>query len=881
MKGNELRKRYLEFFESKGHLILPSASMVPQDDPSLLLIGAGMAPFKAFFTGKMMPPNTRITTSQKCIRTGDLENVGRTARHHTFFEMLGNFSFGDYFKKEAIQWAWEFLTSPEHLNLPKDKLWVTIHPEDDEAFGIWKDEVGLPAERIVRLEENFWQIGSGPCGPCSEIFIDLGEKRGCDSEVCGAGCDCDRYLEIWNLVFTQFDHDGEGNYTPLAKKNIDTGAGLERLASVMQKKASNFETDLLFPMIEKACKIGNLVYGKDEKADISLKVLADHARTMVFLIGDGVLPSNEGRGYVLRRIIRRAIRHARLLGITQPLLEELAQSVFEIMGGHYSELMEKYGFIKQVLNLEEKRFNETLQAGSDLLTTETDRLKAEGKTTLEGETAFRLYDTYGFPWELTAEILEDEGFSLDEAGFHKAMKEQQERARSARQNAEATFDIPDLRDNLKVKTIVDETATSSKVALIFASGEILSAAIEGQTVGIILEKTPFYAESGGQVGDTGILMGEFGKFIVESTKKLPDGTVYQMGKVGEGIIRVGENVSEEPNWKLRKKTARNHTATHLLQAALKEVLGDHVNQAGSYVSPERLRFDFSHFSGITQNELNEIEKRVNWAIAEEIPVVAELMSIEDAKESGATALFGEKYGDIVRVLSIGEMSKEFCGGTHVRNTSEILSFKILSEGGIGSGVRRIEAISGDLVYQWMLEKEAVLSQVAEMIKSKIDEIPQKLSSMMSESKEREEKLKRLENMNLNEKVKGLLLKFQDERIGTFNVIAAQVDAASMDELHKIGDEIKKDFQSYVAILAIAPEPEKVQILVLASKNAVENGIHAGELAKVFAQELGGNGGGKADMAQAGAKNPEKVQEGLQKTLEVLRKQLGAEQSKSK
>ena len=873
MKGNELRQRYLEFFESKGHLILPSASLVPKDDPSLLLIGAGMAPFKAFFTGKMMPPNTRITTSQKCIRTGDLENVGRTARHHTFFEMLGNFSFGDYFKKDAIHWAWEFLTSSEYLNLPKEKLWVTIHPEDDEAFGIWKDEVGLPSERIVRLEENFWQIGSGPCGPCSEIFIDLGEERGCDSETCGAGCDCDRYLEIWNLVFTQFDHDGEGNYTPLAKKNIDTGAGLERLASVMQKKASNFETDLLFPMIETACKIGNIVYGKDLKADISLKVLADHARTMVFLIGDGVLPSNEGRGYVLRRIIRRAIRHAKLLGIDQPLLEELAQSVFEIMGGHYGELIEKAGFIKQVLNLEEKRFNETLHAGSELLTTEMNRLKSEGKGTLEGETAFRLYDTYGFPWELTAEILEDEGFILDEAGFHRAMKEQQERARSARQNAEATFDIPDLRDNLKVKVGVDESIESSKVALIFASGEILEEAIDGRTVAIIVEKTPFYAESGGQVGDTGMIVGEFGKFAVESTKKLQDGTVYQLGTVVEGIIRTGETVQVEPNWKLRKKTARNHTATHLLHAALKEVLGVHVNQAGSYVSAERLRFDFSHFSAVTAEELARIEKIVNWAIAEELPVQADLMNIDEAKASGAMALFGEKYDDEVRVLSIGEVSKELCGGSHVRNSAEILSFKILSEGGIGSGVRRIEAISGDLVYQWMLEKEEVLDQVAKTIKSKADEIPQKLAQVMTEYKNMEQRLKRLEELRLNEKVKGLLLKFQDEKLGNFNVIASQVDVKSMDELRKIGDEIKKDFQSFVAILAAVPEPDKVIILTLASKNAVENGAHAGELAKIFAQETGGNGGGKPDMAQAGGKDPAKMKVGLEKTLARLKEQL--------
>lgn len=874
VRGNELRKKYLDFFAEKGHLIVPSASLVPENDPSLLLIGAGMAPFKAFFTGKMMPPRTRIVDSQKCIRTGDIENVGRTARHHTFFEMLGNFSFGDYFKKDAINWAWEFLTDPKWLGLPADKLWVTIYPDDEEAFDIWHKEVGLPEERIIRLEDNFWEIGSGPCGPCSEIFIDLGEERGCGTEECTAGCDCDRYLEIWNLVFTQFDNDGEGNYTPLEKKNIDTGAGLERLASVLQRKASNFETDLLFPIIEKTCEIGKVKYGANEKEDISLKVLADHSRAMVFLIGDGVLPSNEGRGYVLRRLIRRALRHARLLGIEKPLLEDLARVVFEIMEEQYPELKEKSDFILKVLEMEEKRFQETLTAGTELLTQEMERLQKEGKKALEGSSAFKLYDTYGFPWELTLEILSEQGLGLDEDGFRLAMKEQQERARAARQEAEATFDIPDLRGNLKVDVSYNENTTSSKIALIFTSNEILNEATEGDKVGIILEETPFYAESGGQQGDSGQLIGQFGHMDVQTTKKLPDGTIYHLGVVNEGVLKAGEEVRTEYNTLLRRKTARNHTATHLLHATLKKVLGNHVNQAGSYVGADRLRFDFSHFSGISPEELEKVEGIVNDIIARELPVQSDYMNIDEAKSAGAMALFGEKYGDVVRVLSIGDESKELCGGTHIGNTSEILLFKIISEGSVGSGLRRIEAVTGDEAYKWTLAKQKTLAELSKVMKTKEDELPNRIGQFLEEFRDVEQRLKKMKENLLGEKFRGLLIKARDERIGNIDLIVSLVeDVESMEELRQIGDQIRKESQSFVAILAAIPSPDKVVIFGLASDHAVESGANVGELVKIIAQETGGNGGGKANTAQAGGKDVQKLKSGFEKALEQLRKQL--------
>lgn len=874
MTGNEIRKKYLDFFAEKDHLIVPSASLVPENDPSLLLIGAGMAPFKAFFTGKMMPPRTRIVDSQKCIRTGDIENVGHTARHHTFFEMLGNFSFGDYFKKEAINWAWEFLTDPKWLGLSAEKLWVTIYPDDAEAFEIWHKEVGLPEKRIVRLEDNFWEIGSGPCGPCSEIFIDLGEERGCGSEECAVGCDCDRYLEIWNLVFTQYDNDGEGNYTPLEKKNIDTGAGLERLASVLQKKSSNFETDLLFPIIGKTCEIGKIKYGVNGKEDTSLKVLADHSRAMVFLIGDGVLPSNEGRGYVLRRLIRRAIRHARLLSIERPLLEDLAKIVFKIMKEQYPELKENSEFILKVLEMEEKRFQDTLTAGTELLNQEMERLHHEGKKVLEGSNAFKLYDTYGFPWELTSEILSEQDLSLDEEGFRLAMKEQQERARAARQDTEATFDIPDLRDNLKVAVSYNENTTNSKIALIFTSNEILDEVTEGEKVGLILEETPFYAESGGQQGDSGELIGQFGQMDVQMTKKLPDGTIYHLGVVNKGVLKRGEDVQTKYDPLLRRKIARNHTATHLLHATLKKVLGNHVNQAGSYVGIDRLRFDFSHFSGISPEELEHVEGIVNDIIAQELPVQSDYMNIDEAKSVGAMALFGEKYGDVVRVLSIGNESKELCGGTHIANTSEILLFKIISEGSVGSGLRRIEAVTGDEAYKWTLSRQKTLAQLSKVMKTKEDELPSRIGQFLEEFRDVEQRLKKMKETLLGEKFRGLLIKAHDERIGNIDLIATVVDdIESMEELRQIGDQIRKESKSFVAILAAASSSEKVFIFGLASDNAVESGAHVGELVKTIAQEIGGNGGGKANTAQAGGKDAKKLKVGFEKALKQLRDQL--------
>ena len=607
LTGNEIRKRFLEFFAERGHLVLPSASLIPQDDPTLLLIGAGMAPFKPFFTGKMKPPSPRITTCQKCVRTGDIENVGRTARHHTYFEMLGDFSFGDYFKKEIIPWSWEFLT--KELEIPADKLWITVHTEDDEAFAIWHDVVGVPAERIVRLEENFWEIGSGPCGPCSEIHIDLGAERGCGKPTCAVGCDCDRFLELWNLVFTQYNQNEDGTYTPLANKNIDTGAGLERIASVLQGKPSNFETDLIFPIIEYAANLAKVQYGVNKKMDISLKVIADHVRSMTFMIGDGILPSNEGRGYVLRRILRRAVRHGRLLGIDKMFLNGAVDVVIAMYGGHYTDLLEKKVYIQKVVEMEEARFLQTLQQGTEILNEEITCMEKSGVNELNGEAAFKLYDTFGFPWELTAEILEEQGLTMDKPGFDRAMEEQKNRARTARNDKAGRPVIYNTRGFDVAALTVNENTSHGEIVAIYPAGDPqpIATAEDGTNVAVVLSNTAFHAEGGGQLGDTGRLLATAGILKVESTKKLPDGVTIHIGTVTEGSLAVGEKVSFELDLERKNNIARNHTATHLLHAALKQVLGEHVNQAGSYVGPDRLRFDFSHFSPVTEKELVEIE----------------------------------------------------------------------------------------------------------------------------------------------------------------------------------------------------------------------------------------------------------------------------------
>ena len=867
LSGNQLREAYLQFFTSKSHLRLPSASLIPENDPTLLMIGAGMAPFKPFFTGKMKPPCDRITTSQKCVRTGDIENVGRTARHQTFFEMLGNFSFGDYFKHEAIHWAWEFLTV--ELEMPKDKLWITIYPDDDEAFKIWTEEVGVDPTHVVKLEDNFWEIGPGPCGPCSEIYIDLGEERGCGGSECAVGCDCDRFLEIWNLVFTQYDRDEEGNYTPLAKKNIDTGAGLERLASVVQNKQSNFETDLLFPIIEYASKVSTISYGNNEKNDVSLKVIADHARSMTIMILDGILPSNEGRGYVLRRIIRRAIRHGRLLGIEASFLTGAVAAVIEIFGSVFPELVEKQEYIKKVIRLEEDRFHTTLAQGIDLLNKQVAEIEAAGKKVLDGESAFKLYDTFGFPWELTAEILEEHHMSLDKEAFDAAMKEQRERARAARQENQRVA-IPDLRGLDTEQLRRDESATSAKVVCIWKDGQMVDSVNDGEEAGIILDVTPFYAEGGGQVGDCGQFVTELGKVSIANAKKLLDGTIYHIGYVEEGMLKVGDAVTLEINQPIKMATARNHTATHLLQAALKQVLGSHVNQAGSAVSADRLRFDFSHFEAVTAEQIKEVEKIVSEVILTGTKVDIVETSQDEAKAMGAMALFGEKYGDRVRVVSVGDYSKELCGGSHVENVATIGLFKIISESGVASGVRRIEAVTGAVALKFVNEQLETVRVMSDMLKTRPEEVVTRLDSVLANVKGLEQSLN---EMNVI-KAKADAQKLLDEAkmINGVPVVIGQIHASDIDEIRKIAD-IACDKLNNGAVVLGAIIGDKVNFVAKVSKDAVAKGVHAGNIVKAAAKVAGGGGGGRPDMAQAGGKLTDKLTEALEAASVAVKEQV--------
>ena len=868
MTGNELREKYLQFFASKDHLVLPSYSLIPENDPTLLMVGAGMAPFKPFFTGKMKPPHPRITTSQKCVRTGDIENVGKTARHHTFFEMLGNFSFGDYFKREAIAWAWEFIT--KHLEIPEEQLWVTIYPDDEEAFDIWTKEVGVNPERVVKLEDNFWEIGPGPCGPCSEIYVDLGPERGC-SDNCVLGCDCDRYLEIWNLVFTQFDRDEAGNYNPLAKKNIDTGAGLERIASVLQNKKSNFETDLIFPIIEYASKVSGVKYETSTKNDISLKVIADHARSMTIMILDGILPSNEGRGYVLRRIIRRAIRHGRLLGIETSFLAGAVDAVITIFGNVYPELVEKQDYIRKVISLEEERFHTTLAQGIELLSKLIADLKVTGKDVLDGKSAFKLYDTFGFPWELTAEILEENKFSLDKDAFDAAMNEQRERARAARQENQRVS-VPDLTginvDSLKQ----DYNVTTAKVVLLWKDGKAVEQVHDGEEVGIILDTTAFYAEGGGQAGDTGMIETEVGKVEIENAKKLANGTIYHIGMVVEGLIKVGDNVKILIDAEVKQATARNHTATHLLHAALKNIVGEHVNQAGSSVNSERLRFDFSHFEPLTTEQIEKIEQQVNEAILKAITVDISEKTQNEAKEMGAMALFGEKYGDIVRVVNIKDCSVELCGGTHVNNVAEIGLFKIVSEAGVASGVRRIEAITGKLAYDKVNIVEKTLNKAASLLKSRNNEVVEKIEALLTQVKTLEQQLAVANSKMAQETASELLATAID--VNGVTIVNAEVEIEDMDGLRNLADLLRDKLTVGVIVLGAKIADDKVNFVVMATKDAVAKGIHAGNIIKETAKVAGGGGGGRPDMAQAGGKNPKKIAEALTMATEVITKQIG-------
>lgn len=868
MTGNEIREKFLKFFQERQHLMLPSASLIPQDDPTLLIIGAGMAPFKPFFTGKMKPPATRITTCQKCVRTGDIENVGRTARHHTYFEMLGNFSFGDYFKKEIIPWSWEFLT--KELELPADKLWITIHTEDDEAHDLWR-EVGVPEERIVRLDDNWWEIGSGPCGPDSEIHIDLGPERGCGKPTCGPGCDCDRYLELWNLVFTQFNQMPDGTYPPLKSKNIDTGAGLERLASVIQGKPSNFETDLMFPIIEYACKVAGVEYGKDADTDVSLKVIADHARSMTFMIGDGILPSNEGRGYVLRRILRRAVRHGRLIGISDKFLAGAVDVVISMFGHVYTNLSEKRDYIQKVIDMEETSFLRTLKQGSELLNEEIAKLKAEGKTVLDGATAFKLNDTFGFPWELTAEILEEQGLTMDKEGFDAALEVQRQMARDARNDKAGRPVVYETKGVDVAALKVDESETKGTIVQMYPAhdAQAIESAEDCSEVAVICDVTPFHAEGGGQLGDIGTITAPTGVISVNVTKKLPDGAVIMIGSVTEGTVSVGDAVTFTVEMGRKNDIARNHTATHLLHAALKQVLGDHVNQAGSYVGPDRLRFDFSHFSQVTEEELKEVEAIVNEQILASKAVEIEELPIEEAKKKGAMALFGEKYGDIVRVVTVPGFSMEFCGGSHVENTAKIGMFKIVSEGSSGAGVRRIEAVTGHGAVAHVNETEEMVKGLAASLKCRVADVPARLEALQAELKAAQKKAEELAGEIAKAQVSDVADKVKD--VKGVAVLAQKVNADSMDALRNLGDQMR-DKVGGVVVLAAAIG-DKVSILTMATKDAVAKGVHAGNVVKAVAKICGGGGGGRPDMAQAGAKDASKIDEALSAAYGIIEDQI--------
>lgn len=865
MTGNEIRKAYLQFFKSKEHLILHSFPLIPANDPSLLLIGAGMAPLKPYFTGKLVPPSYRVTTSQKCIRTGDIDNVGRTARHHTFFEMLGNFSFGNYFKKEAISWAWEFLT--EVLELDKSKLYVTIYPDDKEAYDYWHNMIGLADERIFKFDDNFWEIGEGPCGPDSEIFYDLGPERGCGQPTCNVGCDCDRYLEIWNLVFTQFNRTKDGKYEPLEKKNIDTGCGLERLASVIQQKESNFETDLIFPIIEKVIAISHGDYN-DPQQKVAMKVIADHIRAITVMISDGILPSNEGRGYVLRRILRRAVRFGRLLGIRDMFLGSLVDTVMDILGDEYPELRERQDLIKQIIDTEEKQFSATLAQGMELL---NDMMSQSHNKVLSGDDVFKLYDTYGFPMELTEEIAGENGMTIDTDGFEAAMKEQQERARAARADVSAKVATPDTTKLDQSKLVNDPSATKASIVMIGKGGVEVDTAAAGEEVTIIVDNNPFHAEGGGQLGDTGILSGEQGKAQVTDAKALPNGLVYLIATIEDGSLQKGDAVDVTVHQTRHLNLARNHTATHLLQAALRKVLGNHVNQAGSLVTPDHLRFDFTHFSPVTQAELDSIENLVNEEILKNIPVTIEEMPIDDAKEKGAMALFGEKYGDVVRVVSVDDFSCELCGGSHVDNTSVIGSFRITGESGTGSGVRRIEAVTGAAALALAKDESRELQQLADMLKAKVGDTTAKLEALLAQAKGLEKELAQLKKEAAMSDLDSILAGKED--IGGVSVITAEAQADSMDNLRDLADSVLDKAGSGVVLLGMVHD-DKVNFVCKVAKADVKRGLHAGKIIKAAAQAAGGNGGGRPDMAQAGGKEPEKLADALKAGADAVRELLG-------
>lgn len=872
---NELRKMFLDFMESKGHLVMKSFSLVPQGDKSLLLINAGMAPLKPYFTGAEIPPRTRVSTCQKCIRTGDIENVGKTARHGTFFEMLGNFSFGDYFKKEAIAWSWEFLT--EVVGLDPERLYPSVYLEDDEAFDIWNKEIGIPAERIFRFgkEDNFWEHGAGPCGPCSEIYYDRGEKYGCGREGCTVGCECDRYMEVWNNVFTQFENDGNGNYETLKQKNIDTGMGLERLAVVVQDVDSIFDVDTICSLRNLVCEIAGKEYGKEYNDDVSIRLITDHIRSATFMISDGIMPTNEGRGYVLRRLIRRAARHGRLLGIQGDFLAKLSAEVISGSKDGYPELEEKKDFIFKVLTNEENQFNKTIDQGLRILSEMEEEMKAAGEKTLSGENAFKLYDTYGFPLDLTKEILEEKGYGIDEKGFQAAMEEQRVKAREAREvtnymGADAT--VYDEIDASVTTEFVgyEHLCFDSEITVLTTEEEIVTSLMEGQKGTVFVKETPFYATMGGQEGDTGVIETENGRFVVEDTIKLRGGKFGHVGHMESGMLSKGETASLKVNTSARRDTEKNHSATHLLQKALKTVLGTHVEQKGSLVTPDRLRFDFAHFQAMTPEEIEKTEALVNEQIQAGLSVTTDVMDIEEAKKSGAMALFGEKYDQKVRVVSMGDFSKELCGGTHVSNTSSIMLFKILSESGIAAGVRRIEALTGNAVLEYYKKQEALLQEASRALKANSGEILEKISHLQEEVKTLQS-----ENESLKSKMaQGSLGNVMDKVVEVEGVklLAAKVEGVDMNGLRDLGDSLKEKLGEGVVLLA-AVNGGKVNLLAMATEEAQKAGAHAGNLVKAAAAIVGGGGGGRPNMAQAGGKNPEKADEAVKAAAEILKGQL--------
>ena len=877
---NELRRMYLDFFESKEHLKMKSFSLVPHNDNSLLIINSGMAPLKPYFTGQEIPPRRRVTTCQKCVRTGDIENVGKTARHLTFFEMLGNFSFGDYFKHEAIAWSWEFLTKV--IGMDPDRLYPSIYCEDDEAFDIWTKEIGVPAEKITRFYrdengdcDNFWEHGAGPCGPCSEIYYDRGIKYGCGKPDCKVGCDCDRFMEVWNNVFTQFDNDGHGNYTELAQKNIDTGMGLERLAVVVQDVDSVFDIDTMKAIRDRICEIAGVEYQKDDVTDVSIRLITDHIRSTTFMISDGIMPSNEGRGYVLRRLIRRAARHGRLLGIEGKFMANLSETVIHECKDGYPELEEKKDFILNVLTQEEDKFDKTIDQGLSILAQMEEEMVTAGIPQLSGENAFKLYDTYGFPTDLTEEILAEKGFTIDEAGFGVCMQQQKEKARKARKVTNymgADVTVYESIDPAITTEFVgyDRLQHNSKITVLTTETEIVEALTDGQVGTIIVEETPFYATMGGQNGDTGVITTADGSFEVKDTVKLLGGKVGHIGTVTRGMVKVGDMATLTVDAAKRADTCKNHSATHLLQKALREVLGTHVEQSGSYVDGERLRFDFSHFAAMTKEELDRVEALVNEKIAENLPVVTEVMSIEDAKKTGAMALFGEKYGEKVRVVRMGDFSVEFCGGTHVANTGVISAFKILSENGVAAGVRRIEALTGNGVMKYYQNLEKTLEEASKVLKTTPASLVEKCEHLMAELKSVNSELESLKSKAAKDALGDVM--DQVKEIGGVKLLAASVDGVDMNGLRELGDQLKEKLGDGVVVL-LSNQDGKVNMIAMATDGALAKGAHAGNLIKGIAALVGGGGGGRPNMAQAGGKNPVGIPAAIEEAAKVLESQL--------